>query len=295
MRRPRSNRAAIERRVLKPRRTRIRQCVVTATDRSNRRFQGCGNNPSEIEQSEAAESLGFTKRKMTAEKSLTKSAAWDDNPCTLGLERDNMSKEKRAALYVRVSTDRQTVENQIRELTTIAERRGWRIVETYQDAGISGAKGREERPGLDQMLKDARRHKFDVVLTWALDRLGRNLGDVLRSVEHLNEFSIGLYIEKFSKDEAVDTTSPSGKLMFTIFAGIAEFERGMMIQRVRAGIKRAKAANVKFGRPAINKNVQGKIRDAIEAGDMSLRAIADKFKVNEKTVRNIRDSANEAV
>jgi DNA invertase Pin-like site-specific DNA recombinase len=78
---------------------------------------------------------------------------------------------KRAAIYVRVSTDKQTVENQIRELTQVAERRGWQIVTQYSDVGISGAKGRDKRPGLDQMLKDAQRRKFDVVMAWAIDRL----------------------------------------------------------------------------------------------------------------------------
>src|SRR3984957_20312627 len=86
---------------------------------------------------------------------------------------------KRAALYVRVSTDRQTVENQIARLTDIAKGRGWQIVQTFSDAGISGAKGRKERPGFDQMLKHAQRHRFDVVMVWAIDRIGRSLIEVV--------------------------------------------------------------------------------------------------------------------
>ena len=93
--------------------------------------------------------------------------------------------EKRAAIYVRVSTDKQTVENQVRELRQIAERRGWQVVEEYHDAGISGAKGRENRPGLDQMLKDASRRRFDVVMAWAIDRLGRSLIDLLGTIQAL--------------------------------------------------------------------------------------------------------------
>ena len=96
-----------------------------------------------------------------------------------------MSKPKRAALYVRVSTDKQTVENQVRDLKLVAERRGWTVVEVYSDAGISGAKRRDQRPGLDAMLKDASRRKFDVVMAWALDRLGRSLIDLLGTIEHL--------------------------------------------------------------------------------------------------------------
>ena len=88
---------------------------------------------------------------------------------------------KRAAIYVRVSTDRQTIENQVRELRQIAERRGWEVVEQYSDAGISGSKGRDGRPGLDLMLNDAKRRKFDVVMAWAIDRLGRSLTCSTRS------------------------------------------------------------------------------------------------------------------
>jgi DNA invertase Pin-like site-specific DNA recombinase len=91
--------------------------------------------------------------------------------------------QKRAAIYDRVSTDKQTIENQVRELRRIAERGGWQVVEEYSDAGISGAKGRDKRPGLDQMLKDAQRRKFDVVMAWAIDRLGRSLIDLLGTIQ----------------------------------------------------------------------------------------------------------------
>src|SRR6516162_11575464 len=87
--------------------------------------------------------------------------------------------DKRVAIYVRVSTDRQSIENQLRQLRQIAERRGWKVVHEYHDAGISGAKSREARPGLDEMLKDAQRRRFDVVMAWAIDRLGRSLIDLL--------------------------------------------------------------------------------------------------------------------
>ena len=199
-----------------------------------------------------------------------------------------MTKTKRAALYVRVSTDHQTVENQIQELTAIAERRGWQIVATYQDAGISGSKGRDKRPGLDQMLNDAKRRKFDILLTWALDRLGRSLIDVVSTVEELNADGVDLYIEKFSGDQAVDTTSPAGRLMFIMFSGIAEFERGMMIQRVNAGIKRAKAEGVKFGRPKIDWDIEKRIRTDLKAGKDGILKIAGKYGVGSGTVQRIK-------
>ena len=101
---------------------------------------------------------------------------------------------KRAALYVRVSTDAQTVENQIRELRQVARRRGWDVIEVYSDAGISGAKGRNGRPGLDSMLKDASRRKFDIVVAWAIDRLGRSLSDLLDTIQHLEACGVDLYL-----------------------------------------------------------------------------------------------------
>src|SRR5262249_22621637 len=103
----------------------------------------------------------------------------EEKGCTM------MARKRGAAIYVRVSTDKQTVENQVRELRQIAERRGWEIVEQYSDAGISGGKGRDDRPGLDQMLKDAQRRRFDVVMAWAIDRLGRSLIDLLGTIQAL--------------------------------------------------------------------------------------------------------------
>jgi DNA invertase Pin-like site-specific DNA recombinase len=139
---------------------------------------------------------------------------------------------KRAALYVRVSTDHQSVENQVRELEEVAERRGWTVVEVYRDAGISGAKGRAQRPGLDAMLKDASRRKFDVVMAWAIDRLGRSLIDLLGTIEHLQEVGVDLYLDQ----QRIDTTTPTGKLLFQITGAFAEFERSMIRQRIRAGL-----------------------------------------------------------
>src|SRR6266567_6989214 len=135
---------------------------------------------------------------------------------------------KRAALYVRVSTDSQTVENQIRELRQVAERRGWDVVEVYRDAGISGAKGRNGRPGLDTMLKDASRRKFDIVMAWAIDRVGRSLSDLLDTIQHLEACGVDLYLDQ----QAIDTTTPPmGKLVFQLTGAFAEFERTTIRQR----------------------------------------------------------------
>ena len=144
---------------------------------------------------------------------------------------------KRAALYVRVSTDHQSVENQIRELRQVAERRGWLVAEVYRDAGISGATGRDQRPGLDALLKDANRRRFDVVMAWAIDRLGRSLVDLLGSIQHLEAVGVDLYLDQ----QSIDTTTPAGKLLFQMTGAFAEFERSMIRQRVRAGLSVIKA------------------------------------------------------
>ena len=109
------------------------------------------------------------------------------------------NKTKRAAIYLRVSTSGQTVENQRRELEQVAQRRGWSVVEVYQDEGISGTKGRDKRPGFDRMLKDASRRKFDVVMAWAIDRLGRSLVDLLDTIAHLQAVvPISIWISRTS-------------------------------------------------------------------------------------------------
>ena len=143
-----------------------------------------------------------------------------------------MAKSKRAALYVQVSTDHQSVENQVRELKQVAERRGWTVIEVYRDAGISGSKGRDKRPGLDAMLKDANRRKFDIVMAWAIDRLGRSLIDLLGTIEHLEKVGVDLYLDQ----QNIDTTTPTGRLLFQITGAFGEFERSMIRQRVRAGL-----------------------------------------------------------
>jgi DNA invertase Pin-like site-specific DNA recombinase len=164
-----------------------------------------------------------------------------------------MSKPKRAALYVRVSTDCQTVENQIAKLTKVANARGWQIVATFNDAGISGSKGRKDRPGLDDMLKQAQRGAFDVVMAWSIDRVGRSLIDLLGTIQHLEACNVDLYLDQ----QAIDTTTPTGKLMFQVTGAFAEFERSMICERVYAGLKRAVANGKVLGRRPIETDPDG--------------------------------------
>src|SRR5258708_15461833 len=116
---------------------------------------------------------------------------------------------KRAAIYVRVSTDGQTTENQLRELHQVAERRGWQVVKVYRDHGISGAKGRDKRPAFDQLCKDATRRQFDVIAAWSVDRLGRSLQNLLTFLGEAHAVGVDLYLHQ----QAVDTTTPAGKAL----------------------------------------------------------------------------------
>lgn len=190
---------------------------------------------------------------------------------------------KRAALYVRVSTDRQTVENQVRELRQIAERRGWEVVTEYRDAGVSGAKGRDSRPGLDQMLKDAGRRRFDIVMAWAIDRLGRSLIDLLGTIQTLEACGVDLYLDQ----QAIDTTTPAGKLMFQVTGAFAEFERSMIRQRVNAGLKRAVEQGKTLGRPRTDDKTEKAIRKHLTAGT-GIRKTAGIVGVGVGTVQRIR-------
>jgi len=195
--------------------------------------------------------------------------------------------QRRAAIYVRVSTDHQTVENQLQELRNVAERRGWEVVETYQDAGISGAKGRKDRPGLDQMLKDASKGKFNVVMVWAIDRLGRSLVDLLGTIQHLEACGADLFIDK----QNIDTTSPMGKLMFQVCGAFAEFERSMIVSRIHAGLRRAEKEGKKFGRPKIDQAKERAVQKALAKGD-SMRKAARDHDIGSGTVQRIAAAMN---
>jgi DNA invertase Pin-like site-specific DNA recombinase len=190
---------------------------------------------------------------------------------------------RRAAIYARVSTDHQSVENQIRELTQVAERRGWEIVQVYTDAGISGAKGRAQRPGLDEMLKDATRRKFDIVMSWAIDRLGRSLIDLLGTIQHLETVGVDLYLDQ----QSIDTTTPMGKLVFQVTGAFAEFERSMIRQRIKAGLKRAVAQGAKLGRPKVDAALERKAQKELKKGVGILR-VAKTLGLGTGTVQRIK-------
>ena len=177
---------------------------------------------------------------------------------------------KRAVLYLRVSKQDQTIENQRAELERVANARGWRIVGTFKDEGISGAFGREVRAQYDAMLKQGVQAKYDVVLVWDVSRLSRSLSDLIATLDELHACGIDLYLHQ----QAVDTTTPAGKAMFQMCGVFAEFERGMLSERVKAGLNRARREGKVLGRPVKVVNIKS-ILEARKAGE-TIRQIAKR-------------------
>jgi DNA invertase Pin-like site-specific DNA recombinase len=199
------------------------------------------------------------------------------------MEANIASKPKRAALYLRVSTDGRTVDNQRLALEAVCEQRGWQMVQVYADNGISGAKGRNQRPGLDALMKDASRGRFDVVMAWALDRLGRSLLDLLDTVGELEAAGVALVLH----EQAIDTTTPAGRMFFQITGAFAEFERAMIRSRVRAGLDRARARGVRLGRPKTSAKVEAAIRARLAVGE-GVKKVAKAVGVGNGTVSRIK-------
>lgn len=161
----------------------------------------------------------------------------------------------RAALYARVSTNGhgQDPEVQLRELREYCERRGWAVAGEYTDAGISGAK--DSRPELNRLLSDAHRRRFDAVVVWKFDRFARSVSHLLRALETFSALGIAFV----SLSESIDTTTPAGKLVFTVLGAVAELERSLIAERVRAGLRNARAKGKRLGRPRV-------VVDAVQIG-----------------------------
>jgi DNA invertase Pin-like site-specific DNA recombinase len=196
---------------------------------------------------------------------------------------------KRVGLYLRVSTGEQTVENQRQALTAACEARGWRIVAEFEDNGISGAKGRDSRPGFDRLLKAATQRKIDVVAAWSVDRLGRSLQDLVGFLAELNAVGCDLYLER----QAVDTTTPAGRALFQMLGVFAEFERAIIQERINAGIARARVKGTKSGRPIGRARIGAKLEEAVRASLMSRNGIhktARACGVGTGTVQRVRNA-----
>ena len=151
---------------------------------------------------------------------------------------------KRVALYLRVSTTEQTVENQQLELEAVAERLGWHVAAVFTDAGISGTKGREKRPGYDRLCHGIARREFNLVAAWSVDRLGRSLQNLVAFLGELHAKNVDLYLHR----QGLDTSTPAGKAMFQMLGVFSEFERAMIVERVKASLARARAQGKRLGR-----------------------------------------------
>jgi DNA invertase Pin-like site-specific DNA recombinase len=198
---------------------------------------------------------------------------------------------RRAALYVRVSTaDRgQSIENQLQPLQEAARRLGWTVVAIYRDEGISGTKGRDRRPGLDDLLKGVAHRDFDLVAAWSVCRLGRSLSDLIGLLGELRSRNIDLYLHQ----QALDTSSPSGRMLFGMLSVFSEFERAMIRDRVMAGLHRARHVEGKrLGRPPLSPIRMQRIRDALAEGH-GVRETARLLKTSAAKVSEIRRMMSE--
>ena len=193
----------------------------------------------------------------------------------------------KCAIYSRVSTDEQTTENQLMVLREIAERKGMTVVAEFNDEGISGAKGRDKRTGFDNIIKGAVKKDYDTILVWSVDRLGRSLQDLVSFLNEVHSVDCDLYIHQ----SGIDTSTPTGKMMFQMCGVFAEFERGMIRERVVAGQKRAKNQGKHIGRPTnLNEGLVHSIKYMKEQG-VGIRKIAKDLSVGVGTVYKVLEAA----
>ena len=190
---------------------------------------------------------------------------------------------KRVALYLRVSTAEQTVENQRRELEAVAERHGWNVVAVFTDAGISGTKGRDKRPGYDRLCHGITRREFDQVAAWSVDRLGRSLQELVAFLGELHAKGVDLYLHQ----QGIDTGTPAGRAMFQMMGVFAEFERAMIVERVKAGLSRARSQGKRLGRRPVSTDVVERIHEQLAAGAGILKT-AKALGVGTGTVHRIK-------
>ncbi|WP_411291112.1 recombinase family protein [Sphingorhabdus sp.] len=188
--------------------------------------------------------------------------------------------DKRVAIYTRVSTDSQTVENQRLELQAVADRLGWTIVAELADEGISGAKGRDQRPAFDRLMQMVTRKEIDLIACWSVDRLGRSLQHLVSFLAEINERNVHLYLHT----QGLDTSTSAGRAMFSMLSVFAEFERSILRERIMAGLKRS---SKRSGRPPLDPEKAELIRATLASG-LSINATARKLKAGVGTVHRIK-------
>lgn len=197
------------------------------------------------------------------------------------------SQPMRVVLYSRVSTNKQTTDNQTLELRDVCRRNNWRVIREITDNGISGAKGRNERPGFDELHRIVSRKEADMIVVWSIDRLGRSITDLVNFMSELEAKNIAFY----SHQQAIDSRTPAGRLSFAIFGAIAEFERTIIKERVCAGLTRAKAEGKKLGRPSnVNANTAVAVKLLREKGH-AIGAIAKQLHIGVGTTMKLLEAA----
>jgi DNA invertase Pin-like site-specific DNA recombinase len=184
------------------------------------------------------------------------------------------------ALYARVSTRGQELENQLAELSAACARNDWQIVRVFTDHGISGAKGRSARKGLDDLLKAVVRREVDQVLVWSIDRLGRSLRDLISVLDELRQKNCDLYVHK----QAIDTNTSSGKMLFQMLGVFAEFEREIIRERIIAGQQRARAQGKRIGRRGVIDETLRARAAHLRSDGLSLRDIGGRLNVSAATI-----------
>jgi DNA invertase Pin-like site-specific DNA recombinase len=189
-----------------------------------------------------------------------------------------MDLKKSVAIYARVSTDKQKVEMQLAELREYGERAGWKIYREFIDEGYTGKD--TARPAFKEMLDEARWRKFDVLLVWKLDRLSRSLKDLIGTLDELGH----LGIDFISYDNKIDTSSPTGKLVFQVIGAVAEFERNIISERVKAGLRNAQRNGKRLGRPPVPPITIEKAK-ALRSEGLSYRKIGKRLGISEGMVR----------
>lgn len=190
------------------------------------------------------------------------------------------------AIYARVSTDHQDTENQLSELREFTDRSGWQVFKEYVDTGYSGKD--TKRPAFSKMMEHAKEKRFRAVLVWKLDRLSRSLKDLVLTIEELG----GLGIDFVSYSNHIDTTTPAGKLLFQVMGAVAEFEREIIRERVKLGLKNAVKKGKILGRPSTSEQIINEARQLRESG-MSFRKISAKLKVDHSTlVKRVKKTVN---
>jgi DNA invertase Pin-like site-specific DNA recombinase len=196
---------------------------------------------------------------------------------------------RRPGTHAQGTDKKQTVKNQRRELEEVAHRHGWTIVSVFKDEGISGAKGREQRPGFDALLKGVTRKDFDLIASWSVDRLGRSLQHLVTVLEKLKAKNVDLYIHQ----QGIDTSTPAGRMIYQVSGVFAEFERAMIVERVKAGLKRARAEGKKLGRPKISIDVEHRIREQLALG-LGIRKVARLIPCGTGTVQRVKATQTKA-